>query len=269
MSTYVIIGASRGLGYQFLKTLSSNSSNTIIGVARTPSSVQEKIKADKLPSNVQVVQGDLTDPTSLKAAAAAVSKLTNGVVDYLIVNGAYLNVETGPLDPSAYLGKEEYFLSELNASIHANAAGVLFSINAFIELVKKSSVKKVIVISTGMADPEIVGVSEVAGSIPYSMSKAAVNILVAKYAVEYKQDGVIFLALSPGMVHTSTDPDNIPPEYAAMYKELTAKFRKYEPSFNGPIRPEESVDAQLNVIHNITLKDSGEFLSHHGNKRWL
>lgn len=50
---------------------------------------------------------------------------------------------------------------------------------------------------------------------------------------------------------------------------LTEMFRKYEPNFKGPLRPEESVDMQMKVIQNITLKDSGEFLSHLGTKRWL
>jgi NAD(P)-dependent dehydrogenase (short-subunit alcohol dehydrogenase family) len=34
----------------------------------------------------------------------------------------------------------------------------------------------------------------------YSASKAAINMLVAKYSAQYKKDGVLFLALCPGMV---------------------------------------------------------------------
>lgn len=50
---------------------------------------------------------------------------------------------------------------------------------------------------------------------------------------------------------------------------FTEKFRKYEPNFKGPLKPEESVALQLKVIDKITMKDSGEFLSHWGNKRWV
>lgn len=50
---------------------------------------------------------------------------------------------------------------------------------------------------------------------------------------------------------------------------LLKKFQAIYPSFNGPISAEESVRMQLNVIRNITIKDSGKFLSHFGNREWL
>jgi hypothetical protein len=50
---------------------------------------------------------------------------------------------------------------------------------------------------------------------------------------------------------------------------LTQAFRSYEPEFKGPITPEQSVKAQLKVIKNVSIKDTGAFLSHLGNKRWL
>lgn len=158
---------------------------------------------------MHILPGDLTDVASLNAAAAAVSKLTNGVVDYLIVNGVYPSEATAFMDPSAFVGKEQLLIDELNASMKANVAGPLFTVNAFIELVKKSSVKKVIVISSGMADGPSMQLSEVGFAIPYATSKAAVNVVVSKMATEWKKDGVIFLALSPGLVSTAVeDQDN-------------------------------------------------------------
>lgn len=44
--------------------------------------------------------------------------------------------------------------------------------------------------------------TNVVGAACYSISKGALNIAVAKYAVEYKEDGIIFVALSPGLVKT-------------------------------------------------------------------
>ena len=193
--------------YQFLKTLSANPDNTIIGIARSPDAVKAKISADNLPSNVHILKGDLTDVASLNAAAAETSKLTGGVVDYLIVNGAYLPYATGHLTAADYAGQEQLFLDDLNASMHANVAGIVFTVNAFIDLVKKSNIKKVIVISSGMADQELILTTEIAASIPYSVSKAGANIVTSKYAALYKNDGVIFLSLSPGFVQTQADPN--------------------------------------------------------------
>lgn len=39
--------------------------------------------------------------------------------------------------------------------------------------------------------------------------------------------------------------------------------------FKGPITPEESVKAVLHVVYGATLKDTGKFISHHGNKEWV
>lgn len=201
MPSYVIIGASRGIGYQFLKTLSKNPSNTIIGTVRTVAPTLEKVAADKL-SNVHILPGDLTDNASLVAAAKESAKITGGVVDYLIVNGAYLPTDQLGMQPTDYIGKEDYFLGELNASMHANAAGFLYAVNAFLPLVKKSSIKKVVLISSGHADTELMNIAGVSQAIPYAISKAAGNILVMKYAVEFKDEGIIFLAISPGVVLT-------------------------------------------------------------------
>lgn len=37
----------------------------------------------------------------------------------------------------------------------------------------------------------------------YSVSKAALNMLVAKYSAIYSAQGILFLSLSPGLVDTS------------------------------------------------------------------
>lgn len=254
--------------------------------------MQAQLDADGL-SSVHVLRGDLTDAASLTTAAKQISSITDSI-DYLVVNGAYMNDETMFLAPSGYAGKETFFVEELTKSMITNVAGVLFAINALIPLVKKSEVKKVAVISTGLAAADFFEVASVAGAIPYSISKAAVNLLVQKYAIEYKNEGIIFLALSPGLVASSVEDlseskcsspydkiqsqdgnveltrhSTVPPEQTAVYRSMSEVFRKYEPSFVGPILSKESVEMQLKVIHTVTLEDSGAFLSHHGNKRWL
>jgi len=49
-----------------------------------------------------------------------------------------------------------------------------------------------------------------------------------------------------------------------------AKFIKYDPTFTGPLTPQQSVEKMLTVIEGATVeKDGGSFLSQNGNKRWL
>ena len=47
------------------------------------------------------------------------------------------------------------------------------------------------------------------------------------------------------------------------------KFQALYPNFKGPITPAERVAMQKEVIEKVTIKESGEFLSHLGNKEWL
>ncbi|KAF2107248.1 putative short-chain dehydrogenase [Lophiotrema nucula] len=270
MPSYVIIGASRGLGYQYLKTLSQDPSNVVIGTARSVGPTAAKVAEDKLP-NVHIIAADLTSAESLKTSAEEVSKITGGSVDHLIVNGAYLSPQSQFLAASEWAGKEDFFLEELNASMLANVAGVLFTINAYLPLIRKSTVKKVIVITSGVADFDAMAKTGISGGIPYSLSKAAVNGVVSKFAVESrnKGEGITYIALSPGFVATSAFEGPITPEIQTAVEGWMTGFKKLEPNFSGPIQTDESVEKQLEVIHSVTEKDSGAFISHHGNKKWL
>lgn len=195
------------LQYEFLKTLSADSSNTVIGLARDTAATQAKVDADKL-KNVHVLQGDLTSAASLNAAAKQVADITGKSVDYLIINGAYLSPETMFMKSSDFVGKEEFFLNEFTMSMNTNVVGTLFAVNAFISLVKNSAIKKIIVITSGHASTEAMEIAGVDNTIPYAISKVAVNALVTKMAIEYRDEGVVFLALSPGVVNTAEDANN-------------------------------------------------------------
>lgn len=50
---------------------------------------------------------------------------------------------------------------------------------------------------------------------------------------------------------------------------MGAEFSRFYPNFKGPITPAESVSLMKKVIDNITIEDSGAFLSHLGSKEWL
>jgi NAD(P)-dependent dehydrogenase (short-subunit alcohol dehydrogenase family) len=229
----------------------------------------------------------MVDHASMTAAAQKTSEITGGVVDYLIVNGGYVSNTTAFLKPTEFIGQEKLWHDELTQSMATNTEGVLYSINAFIGLVKKSSIKKVIVISTGFAAFEAMAEGKVDLAVPYSLSKVAVNMLVQRYAAELEGEGVIFLALSPGMVLVQAesmeegmlflyrfsngyiDEFLAPPEVQWALGELTKKFQTLYPDFKGPILPEESIEAMLKVVDGLTIEQSGQFLSHYGNQTWL
>lgn len=56
-------------------------------------------------------------------------------------------------------------------------------------LLQAGQAKKVIAISSGIADIDNTLVGELDMSVPCSISKAALNMVIAKYAVAYKAKG--------------------------------------------------------------------------------
>ena len=90
----------------------------------------------------------------------------------------------------------------------------------FLPLVLKGKVKKVITISTGLADIDLtndVGID--IGSL-YAASKAAMNVIVAKFNVQYKDDGVLFMAISPGVVELGHYANSMYPRFSLKLKYL-------------------------------------------------
>lgn len=81
-----------------------------------------------------------------------------------------------------------------------NVIGNVHLFHLFLPLVLKGKVKKVITLSTGLADIDLTNDVEIDIGSLYAASKAAMNVIVAKFNVQYKKDGVLFMAISPGVV---------------------------------------------------------------------
>lgn len=81
-----------------------------------------------------------------------------------------------------------------------NVVGNIHLFNLFLPLVLKGKIKKVITISSGHADLYLINDLEIETNALYSASKAAMNVIVAKFNAQYKKDGVLFVSISPGVV---------------------------------------------------------------------
>lgn len=92
--------------------------------------------------------------------------------------------------------------NELELSFRINVLGLINTINAFIPLVQASSVKKVIALTSGMGDCAFVNETGIDGGAPYSISKAGVDMVVAKYDATYKSDGILVMGVCAGSVNT-------------------------------------------------------------------
>lgn len=153
-------------------------------------------------------------------------------------------------------------------AFRVNVVGQVFLITSFLPLVKAGSLKKVVGISTGLADFDLTLDHAVFEAGPYSVSKAAFNMVLARFQAEHKDEGILFFALSPGLVATGHGPS---PDMGEKAIRMGGKLAAYGgESFKGTITADESATACLSVIEKATLeKNAGKMVSHFGTTRWL
>lgn len=99
----------------------------------------------------------------------------------------------------------------LSKAFQTNVVGNIHLFNIFLPLVMKGQVKKVITISSGHADLDLINDFDIEVSALYSASKAAMNVIVGKFSAQYKKDGVLFLSISPGVVEVGHTADGTYP----------------------------------------------------------
>ncbi|OHW95680.1 short-chain dehydrogenase [Colletotrichum incanum] len=270
MPSYLVTGVNRGIGWSFLRKISDDPNNTIIGTVRDKKSAEKKI-ADKLGNrpNLHIVELELGSFDSIKESVDLVSKITRGKLDYIIANAAYVSPLSGWLPIGKLAESPQELEDDLLKSFKINVIGVVHLFNLFLPLVLKGDVKKVITISSGMADIDLINQYHVDVGAPYSISKGAVNIAVSKFHAQYAEQGVLFLGICPGIVDTGHN-ENLSEQELEGALRTSAKFNEYAPGVKLAM-PEDSVKDVLKVIHESSLENGrgGAFISHLGSKRWL
>ena len=91
---------------------------------------------------------------------------------------------------------------ELIADCKTNVVGNIHLFNLFLPLLLNGQQKKVIAISSGHADLDLISKYDIEVCGPYAAGKAAMNVVVSKFSAEYAKDGMLFMSISPGVVDT-------------------------------------------------------------------
>jgi NAD(P)-dependent dehydrogenase (short-subunit alcohol dehydrogenase family) len=190
MTTTLITGANKSLGFETARRLIETGRTVLIG-ARD----QERGRAAAESLGARFVQIDVTDDTSVKAAAADVAA-HEGAIDVLVNNAGVLG-RVGPVG--------EYTAADMSAVLDVNVVGIVRVTHAFLPLLRKSSNPVIVNVSSGMGsfgmtqDPARI---ESQYALPlYSASKAAVTMLTTQYAKELTD--LRINAVDPGQ--TATD----------------------------------------------------------------
>ncbi|KAI3210542.1 hypothetical protein CBS147311_1317 [Penicillium roqueforti] len=263
MASYAITGASKGIGLEYVRQLAANKDNTVLAIVRNPESQGISELATRHP-NVHAIKGDVTDPKSILDAASAAAAITGGKLDVLIHNSNAVDMATMGLNPSQIPFDAEATRKIFEPSLSTGVYGGLWATNAFLPLIEKGTQKKIVHISSAMADLDLIIKSGVSYAVAYSVSKAGMNVQVAKYAAELAPKGIKVLALSPGWVDTWEGEK--PAELIQALAGMLSQFQAVEPGLTGQIQPEESVRKGLQVIEKLDAESSGLFLSQNGNQ---
>ncbi|KAI0694707.1 NAD-P-binding protein [Earliella scabrosa] len=272
MTSYAVVGASRGIGLEYIRQLAGRPDTTVFAVVRSARASTHLAAAAAGLKNVHIVEADVTDYASLQAAAKKISEVTGGKLDCLIHNAARMDIST------IYKSFDDYpSMDELDedfiTSYKINALGVIHSISAFLPLLRASTapLKKIVVVGTAGADPTFVYGTQIANMSSYGMTKAAALIATVKWALKLKDEGFAVVNLSPGLVDTTgTIGENGNP-VARDGVMMAGEFMR-SLGFKVDVEtPEQSVANQLKVIDGLTPSDNGLFLSHTGGefKKWL
>lgn len=161
---------------------------------------------------------------------------------------------------ASYSPSEDVLIDDFMTSFKTNTVGPILATNAFLPLIRKGTLKKVLSLSSAAADPAFIAKAEEASAPSYCITKTGIEMVMLTYALEYKREGVVFLAISPGIVNTADAPP--PPDVLPKILAMRAAFQRVAPHWTGPMQPEESVRLMLGVLDRATIEDSGSFVSH-------
>ncbi len=244
-TVYFVSGGNRGIGYCFVKQLSSDPQNLVIVSARNPEKATELQDWSKKHPNIKIVKLDVSDEDSIAGLPDQVSKFTDGI-DVLISNAGIINDKTKSL--------LETPASVMKSIFTVNSIGSILLVGVLKPFLSKRET------------PKTIFMSSIAGSIggfdfdtfgAYGASKAALNYYMKVLAIGLKNH--IFISMHPGLVSTDMGKEAVNHLEADKF-DLTKL-----PSLGlETITPDESASSVLKVIEGLTIKDSGSFLDYRG-----
>jgi NAD(P)-dependent dehydrogenase (short-subunit alcohol dehydrogenase family) len=193
MSSVLITGANRGLGFEFARQYGADGWR-VFATCRHPNSATALQGLTKT-GTLRVLRLDVTDDATIKEASRQIEEPID-----LLINSAGIS---GPRDQST--GKVEY--GAWREVLDVNTMGPLRVTEAFIPHLTRSERKLVVTITSGMGS---IGDNTSGGSIPYRSSKAAVNMVMRTVAIDLADRGIISVVINPGWVRTDMGGPNAP-----------------------------------------------------------
>jgi NAD(P)-dependent dehydrogenase (short-subunit alcohol dehydrogenase family) len=188
MPSTLITGANRGLGLEFARQYSADGWQ-VYAASRDPSPASElRQMADASGHKLRTIALDVTDLTSVKAAAAELE----GIAIDVLLNNAGVG---GPRGQS--IGNIDY--ETWARVLDVNTLGPMRVAEVFVDNVAQSERKLIVTITSGMGS---IADNTSGGAFAYRSSKAAVNMVMRSLAIDLAPRGITCVVINPGWVQT-------------------------------------------------------------------
>ncbi|TFK36262.1 putative short-chain dehydrogenases/reductase [Crucibulum laeve] len=244
MPSWLITGASRGIGLGIVEKLLSEQENFVIAAARNPSTAKElQALTDKYPKDrLFIVKLDVQSEESVAEAVKEITPLLPNGLDY-VINNAGVHIQ--PMTSFA-----EINIKELIEEVIFNTTAPIIVTRPLLPLIAKSEKKKIIIITSVLGSIELGG-AFVGLSNAYSISKAALNMLGRKWGAELKPSGITVALIHPGWVQTEIGD------------AISDWMHKYAPDVPH-IKPAESAAGVVKVSKDVTLESTTSYWNFDG-----
>jgi NAD(P)-dependent dehydrogenase (short-subunit alcohol dehydrogenase family) len=229
MTQYLVTGANRGLGLEFVRQLLARG-DAVVACCREPDKTDELQSLAKTGGDrLKIYPLDVTDSDEISALPGTLAG-DDLPIDVLINNAGVAS------------GEEKLGAFELETMSHVllvNSISPMLVSQAFVPMLEKSGKSpKIICITSGLGS--ITNAEGLSFGLSYGMSKAALNMAVKKLSSVLKPRGIAILALHPGWVQTDMG------------------------GAEATLKPPESIAGMLQVIDRLSVRETGKFLNYAG-----
>jgi NAD(P)-dependent dehydrogenase (short-subunit alcohol dehydrogenase family) len=201
----LVTGANKGIGLATARRLARECGHVIVAARRADAGAEAADRLSREGHSVSSLTMDVTDPASVRAAAAEVAERF-GHLDVLINNAGILPEATNA-DP-----KEVLDLAMFEQTYATNVLGPVAVVEAFLPLIRKSPAGRIVNVSSTVGslahqtDPSSPWHSMVVPA--YQSSKAALNAITIVLSKALADTSIKVTSVCPGWVQTDLAPGN-------------------------------------------------------------
>ena len=221
----LITGTNRGIGLEFVKHYLKNNEK-IIATCRNKHSAKDLLELENTTSNLSLVELDVSNPNSINEF---ISKIAGLPIDTFINNAGVFgprNIEFGNFNAKEWLDV-----------FKVNTIAPLLITQKILKNLRLGKDKKLAFISSKVGSIED---NTGGGMYIYRTSKTALNQVIKSLSIDLKDENFIAVALHPGWVQTDMGGPN------------------------ALIDTKTSVKGMIEVIDNLTPKNTGKFYNYDG-----